>query len=98
MTQPLTLSGCGLSRHQSNAVHPGRSDTPAARTATAGVLPDGTPVIIRGGSDGTMRVSRTADGTPIGEPLAGHGTGLGAVAAGRRRTAPLSSTFPPHST
>jgi hypothetical protein len=30
----------------------------------AGTLPDGTPVIISGG-DGTVRVSRTADGTPV---------------------------------
>ncbi len=27
------------------------------------------PVIISGGVDGTVRVWRTADGTPIGEPL-----------------------------
>jgi WD40 repeat protein len=29
-----------------------------------GALPDGTPVIISGGSDGTVRVWRLADGTP----------------------------------
>ena len=34
----------------------------------AGALPDGTPVII-GGGDGTVRVWRLADGTPVGEPL-----------------------------
>ena len=38
----------------------------------AGALPDGTPVIISGGSDGTVRVWRIADGTPVGEPLTGH--------------------------
>ena len=50
----------------------------------AGALPDGTPVIISGGSggDGTVRVWRTADGTRVGEPLTGHGGGVYAVAAG----------------
>jgi WD40 repeat protein len=38
----------------------------------AGTLPDGTPVIISGGEDGTVWVWRTADGTPVGEPLTGH--------------------------
>jgi hypothetical protein len=47
----------------------------------AGVLPDGTPVIISGGG-GTVRVWRTADGTPVGEPLTGHPVGVTAVAAG----------------
>ena len=48
----------------------------------AGALPDGTPVIISGGFDGTVRVWRTADGTPVGEPLAGHDGPVSAVAAG----------------
>jgi WD40 repeat protein len=39
------------------------------RAVAAGVLPDGTPVIISGGGDGTVRVWRLADGTPVGEPL-----------------------------
>ena len=34
-----------------------------------GALPDGTPVIVSGGGDGTVRVWRLADGTPVGEPL-----------------------------
>ena len=38
----------------------------------AGALPDGTPIIIRGGFDGTVRVWRLADGTPADEPLTGH--------------------------
>ena len=37
-----------------------------------GALPDGTPVIVSGGEDGTVRVWRLADGTPVGEPLTGH--------------------------
>ena len=37
-----------------------------------GRLPDGTPVIVSGGQDGTVRVWRLADGTPVGEPLRGH--------------------------
>ena len=57
-----------------------------------GALPDGTPVIISGGSDGTVRVWRTADGTPVGEPLTGHDGAVPAVAAGRCRTAPRSSS------
>ena len=47
-----------------------------------GALPDGTPVIISGGGDGTVRVWRTADGAPVGEPLRGHDGGVGAVAVG----------------
>ena len=41
------------------------------RAVAAGTLPDGTPVIISGGADGTMRVWRTADGTAVGKPLRG---------------------------
>ena len=48
----------------------------------AGALPDGTPVIISGGGDGTVRVWRLADGTPVGEPLTGHDGAVTAVAAG----------------
>ena len=52
------------------------------RAVAAGALPDGTPVIISGGDDGTVRVWRTADGTPVGEPLTGHDGPVNAVAAG----------------
>jgi len=38
-------------------------------SVAAGALADGTPVIISGGLDGTVRVWRLADGTPNGEPL-----------------------------
>jgi len=48
----------------------------------AGTLPDGTPVIISGGTDGTVRVWRTADGTKVGKPLTGHVGWVIAVAAG----------------
>jgi WD40 repeat protein len=53
----------------------------------AGALPDGTPVIISGGSglgglDGTVRVWRLADGSPVGDPLRGHDDGVKAVATG----------------
>ena len=47
-----------------------------------GALPDGTPVIVSGGRDGTVRVWRLADGTPVGEPLTGHDGSVGAVAVG----------------
>ena len=36
----------------------------SVNAVAAGVLPDGTPVIISGGADGTVRVWRTADGAP----------------------------------
>ena len=48
-----------------------------------GALADGTPVIVSGGDDGTVRLWRLADGAPAGKPL--HGTdygGVHAVAAG----------------
>jgi WD40 repeat protein len=39
-------------------------------TAVAvGALPDGTPVIVGCGGDGTVRVWRLADGTPVVPPL-----------------------------
>jgi len=47
-----------------------------------GRLPDGAPVIVSGGEDGTVRVWRMADGTPVGKPLAGHDGEVNAVAAG----------------
>ena len=49
------------------------------------MLPDGTPVIVSGGADGTVRVWRLADGAPVGRPIHGHGPrdgGVYAVAAG----------------
>ena len=48
----------------------------------AGALPDGTPVIISGGYDRTVRVWRLADGTPVGDPLRGHDGAVSAVAEG----------------
>ena len=50
-----------------------------------GALPDGTPVIVSGGSDdGTVRLWRLADGSPAGKPLhhGGRYGGVHAVAAG----------------
>ncbi len=63
--------------HQVISGHPG-----GVFAVAAGALPDGTPVIISGGIDGTVRVWRTADGTPVGEPLTGHHSAVSAVAAG----------------
>ena len=63
--------------HQVIAGHGG-----AVYAVAAGALPDGTPVIISSGRDDTVRVWRTADGTPVGEPLRGHDGGVYAVAAG----------------
>ena len=56
--------------------------TGSVLAVAAGELPDGTPVIISGGVDGTVRVWRTADSTPVGEPLTGHDYPVYAVAAG----------------
>ena len=53
--------------------------TSATAAVAAAALPDGTPVIISG--DGTVRVWRLADGTPVGEPLRGHDGQVRAVAA-----------------
>ena len=47
-----------------------------------GALPDGTPALISGGDDKTVRVWRLADGAPVGEPLRGHAGGVHAVAVG----------------
>ena len=54
----------------------------AVYAVAAGALPDGTPVIISGAANGTVRVWRLADGTPAGEPLTGHRGAVYAVAAG----------------
>ena len=54
----------------------------AVTAVAVGALPDGTPVIVSGGDDGTVRVWRLADGTPVGEPLRGHDGPVSAVAAG----------------
>ncbi|HEY7015589.1 MAG TPA: AAA family ATPase [Streptosporangiaceae bacterium] len=54
----------------------------AVSAVAAGTLPDGTPVIISGSDDMTVRVWRLADGSPAGEPLTGHDGLVSAVAAG----------------
>jgi WD40 repeat protein len=56
--------------------------TGAVAAVAVGALPDGTPVIVSGGHDGTVRVWRLADGAPVGEPLTGHTDWVTAVAAG----------------
>ena len=56
--------------------------TGGVNAVAVGALPDGTPVIISGGDDGTVRVWRLADGTPVGEPLTGHDGAVTAVAVG----------------
>jgi WD40 repeat protein len=45
-------------------------------------LPDGTPVIVSGSNDGTVRVWRLADGSPVGQPLRGDDGAVYAVAVG----------------
>ena len=56
-------------RHGVTRWRPGRCRT-APRSSSAAA------------SDGTVRVWRTADGTPVGEPLTGHDGAVDAVAAG----------------
>jgi WD40 repeat protein len=51
----------------------------------AGALPDGTAVIVSGGSDRTVRMWRMADGVPLGRPLTGHTGNVNAVAVGTLR-------------
>jgi WD domain, G-beta repeat len=48
----------------------------------AWALPDGTPVIVIGSGDGTVRVWRLADGAPVRESLRGHFFWVGAVTVG----------------
>jgi WD40 repeat protein len=45
-------------------------------------LPDGTPVLVAGGVDGTVRVWRLADGAPVGDPHRGHDGPVTSVAVG----------------
>ena len=93
---PVIMSGGGLdctvrvwrTADGTPVGEPLRGHGAGVRAVAAGALPDGTPVIISGsgsggagGFDGTVRVWRLADGTPVGEPLRGHGAGLRAVAA-----------------
>jgi V8-like Glu-specific endopeptidase len=57
--------------------------TSYVNAVAAGALPDGTPVILSGGADGTVRVWRTADGTPAGRPAADRAQGRGVGGGGR---------------
>ena len=54
----------------------------AANAVAVGTLADGTPVVVSGGDDGTVRIWRLADGTPVGEPLYGHSSWVSAMAVG----------------
>ena len=48
-----------------------RHDGPVNAVAV-GTLPTAPHVIVTGGDDGTVRIWRSADGTPVGNPLVGH--------------------------
>jgi WD40 repeat protein/V8-like Glu-specific endopeptidase len=56
--------------------------TREVHAVAVGALADGTPVIVTGGGDATVRVWRLADGAPLGEPLTGHRREVDAVVMG----------------
>ena len=45
----------------------------SVEAVAVGALPDGTPVVVSGDEEGTVRVWRLADGASVGEPMRGHG-------------------------
>ena len=69
--------GHGPVGHQVLAGHSG-----TVYALAAGAMADGKPVVVSGGSDGTVRVWQLADGAPVGEPLRGHDGRIHAVATG----------------
>ena len=71
------ISFCSRSSGMPLTGHEGR-----VRAVAVGRLPDGTPVIVSGSEDGTVRVWRLADGAPVEEPPRGHAAGVEAVAVG----------------
>ena len=59
-----------------------RIDIFGLNASAIGALPDGTPVVVSGGADKTVRVWRLADGAPVGEPMRGHDGQVMSVAVG----------------
>ena len=55
------------------------------RALATGALPDGTPVVVSGGEDGTVLVWRLADGALVGGPLTGNEDSVTAAATGALR-------------
>ena len=75
--QTLWSHGHRVTGHQVLTGH-----TDWVNTVAVGRLPDGTPVIVSGGHDGTVRVWQLADGAPTMPPLVGHTDGVFALAVG----------------
>ena len=68
--------GYRVTDHQTLTGHTG-----PVNAVTSSTLPDGTPVLISAGADGTMRIWRLTDGTSLGPPLTGHTDGVLALTA-----------------
>ena len=78
----MARCGCGGWPTAPRSGEPLRGHVGWVVAVAVGALPDGTPVIVSGGGDGTVRVWRLADGAPVGEPLRGHDGTVNAVAVG----------------
>jgi len=69
--------GRAFADHQTLTGH-----TDSVNAVAVGALPDGSPVVVSGSDDETVRVWRLADGSPVGHPFTGHTSSVTAVAVG----------------
>jgi len=75
-----------------------RATTLGLTAVAVGALPDGTPVIVSGGSDRTVRAWRLADGTPLAHPLdlSESGGGIAPSRQYHRHPGRAGHRCPPH--